>query len=115
MKFVEKKHSVERNNSKICVVTEYPTDHAHLDFAIVSISGKYPEIGYATNLISSEIIYVQSGSGQVTVNGVTKRVCAGDVILIEPNEQFIWAGDLQLHIACHPAFSAGQHVVCQNV
>ena len=115
MKLVKKEKSIERKNSEICVVSEYHTDHQHLDFAIVNISGKYPESGFAMNLISSEVIYVQNGKGAVTVNGSIYHVNSGDVILIEPNEQFVWEGNLQLHIVCHPAFNPEQHVVVADL
>jgi quercetin dioxygenase-like cupin family protein len=114
MKHITKTQAIERKNSDICTVIEYPSGNQDLDFAIVNISGKYPEKGYAKNLISSEVVYVQSGEGQVTVDGQVQELQAGDVVHIEPHEQFVWEGNLQLFIACHPAFTPEQHEVVAN-
>lgn len=111
MKIARKSQSIERKNSDICVVTEYPAMDAHLDFALVNISGRYPAQGAATNLQCKEIVFVQDGIGSVVVNDHTQQLEAGDVILIEPGERFIWEGNMSLFIACHPAFSMEQHMM----
>jgi mannose-6-phosphate isomerase-like protein (cupin superfamily) len=111
MKITRKNQSIERKNSDICLVTEYPPMDDHLDFAIVKISGKYPSKGAATNLQCKEIVFVHEGAGTVVVNGAPQRLEAGDVVLIEPGEHFVWEGNMNLFIACHPAFSLEQHTI----
>lgn len=111
MKITRKAKSIERKNSDICLVTEYPPMDDHLDFAIVNISGKYPPSGAATNLQCKEIVFVHEGEGTVVVNGTSQPLEAGDVVLIEPGERFVWEGKMSLFIACHPAFTIEQHVM----
>jgi mannose-6-phosphate isomerase-like protein (cupin superfamily) len=111
VKITRKNQSIERKNSDICLVTEYPSMDDHLNFAIVKISGKYPSTGAATNLECKEIVFVHEGEGSVVVNGSSQPLAAGDVILIEPGERFVWEGEMSLFIACHPAFTSEQHVM----
>ena len=69
MKIYSKSESIERKNSDACLVTEYPIDDEALDFAIVQITGKYPDKKFAINNVCKEIVYVHEGNGKVTVNG----------------------------------------------
>jgi len=109
MKIAYKKQILERNNSELCVVTEYPLLDSDIDFAIVKINGRYPESKRAVNLACKEIVYVHEGQGQVEVNGESYSLSAGDLVLIECGEKFIWEGRMMLHISCHPPFSVEQH------
>jgi mannose-6-phosphate isomerase-like protein (cupin superfamily) len=113
MKIALKNQSFQRKNSDNCIVTEHPQLDEHIDFAIVKISGKYPLTGSAMNLQCKELIYVHEGQGTVVVNLKPQPLQAGDVILIEPGEKFVWEGELTLHISCHPAFTVDQHVIVQ--
>jgi mannose-6-phosphate isomerase-like protein (cupin superfamily) len=109
MKIARKNQVIERKNSDICIVTEYPMLDKDLDFAIVGISGRYPESQRAVNTVCKEIVYVQQGTGKVIVNGIDYKLNMGDIVLIEAGEKFYWEGDMTLNIACHPAFSIDQH------
>lgn len=109
MKIIKQNQTLERKNSEICIVTEYPVGDETLDFAIVKISGRYPAQGYAVNNKCKEIVYVQEGEGEVFINFQIHQINAGDVILVEAGEKFYWNGHLRLHISCRPAFSVEQH------
>lgn len=111
MKITHLNQSIIRKNSDACIVTEYPMDHKGLDFAIVELEGRYPDKGYAVNQICDEIVYVQEGEGSVSVNGTNHALHAGDVILIESKDKFVWNGSLKLIIACNPAFHVEQHMI----
>lgn len=111
MKITYANQSIERQHNDICVVTEYPHIDKDLDFATVKISGRYPEIKQAMNTTCKEIVYVQNGTGRVTVNHVEYALNSGDVVLIEPGEPFFWDGNMVLHIACTPAFTIEQHMI----
>ncbi|OGT36162.1 MAG: hypothetical protein A3F11_09745 [Gammaproteobacteria bacterium RIFCSPHIGHO2_12_FULL_37_14] len=104
------KGSIERKNSEHCVVTEFPIKDHDINFAIVKVSSRYPDSGYATNTISKEIVYVQEGGGKVVVGAVGYALIPGDVVLISPNEKFYWDGNMTLHISCTPAFTPEQHI-----
>lgn len=111
MKITYAKQSIERKNTEVCVVTEYPPIDNNLDFAIVQISGRYPNARQAMNTKCKEIVYIQNGSGCITVSNVEYTLNPGDIVLIEPGEQFFWEGNMTLHIACTPAFTIEQHVM----
>lgn len=111
MKITTAKQSIERKNNDVCIVTEYPSIDKDLDFAIVKISGRYPETKQAMNQRCKGIVYVHSGTGQVTVNQMSFTLNPGDVVLIEAGESFFWEGNMTLHISCSPAFHIEQHVL----
>lgn len=113
MKFIPQEQSLQRQNSEICTVTEYPMVDNQLDFAMVNISGRYPDSGRVTNLKCKEIVYINEGAGKVVVNGFEQALKSGDVVLIEAGENFYWEGTMKLSISCHPAFTVEQHVVVE--
>lgn len=97
------------NNSDKCSVQEFPLADSAINFAIINITGRYPEVDRATNLKCKEMAYVQKGSGKVVVEGKEYTLNTGDLILIDAGEKFYWEGNLELHIACTPAFTPDQH------
>lgn len=110
MKIAYKNEIKQRKNSDICKVTEYPTFDSDLDFAIVTVSGRYPDNNKrAVNLVCKEIVYVQNGSGKLCVNDKEYSLNAGDLVLVEAGEKFYWDGHMTLHISCHPTFTVEQH------
>jgi|SRR3990167_1724354 len=102
--------TIERKNSAHCFVTEFPIADHDINFAIVKVSSRYPASGYASNIISKEIVYVQEGVGKVVVNDIEHPLKQGDAVLISANEKFYWDGNMTLHIACTPAFTPNQHI-----
>ncbi|SRR5579883_38296 len=111
MKIMLKNQSIERKNSDLCIVTEYPMENKGIDFAVVRINGQYPAEKCAVNQKCTEIVYVQSGSGEVIVNGEKNFLNEGDLILIEAGEKFVWKGNMTLCISCRPAFCVEQHQI----
>lgn len=111
MKISYRNQTVERKNSDVCVVTEYPIIDKDLDFAIVNVSGRYPNCKHAMNKKCKEIVYVQNGTGKVVVNDTEYLLNVGDVVLIEAGEKFYWEGNLTLCISCNPAFNIEQHQI----
>lgn len=111
MKISYKNQAIKRKNSEVCVVTEYPMIDRDLDFAIVNVSGRYPDYKFAMNKKCKEIVYIQDGEGKVVVNNIEYLLHAGDVVLIEAGEKFYWEGNLTLGISCNPAFEIAQHQI----
>lgn len=116
MKILRKDKAIARKNSDVCIVTEYEIGDPAIDFAIVNISGRYPEMPTqrAVNRQCKEIVYVHEGAGKVIVNNNEHLLNAGDVVLIEAGEAFYWQGNLTLHISCHPAFTVEQHQIVED-
>lgn len=111
MQISYKHQAVEKRNSDVCAVIEHAIEDSHLDMAIVTITGRYPEANFAANLKSKEIVYVSEGTGKVVINDQQHLLNAGDVVLIEPGEKFYWEGNMKLVASCSPAWSKEQHVL----
>lgn len=111
MKHVLKSQAVERKNSDACSILQHGIDDAHLNLAIVTLAGRYPDAKCVVNERCKELVYVQLGSGEVSVNGKVYALNAGDMVLIEAGEKYYWQGTMQLLVSCSPAWSADQHHV----
>lgn len=85
--------AIQKKNSDVCMVTEHPIDDEMIDFAIVKVTGRYPDARYATNKKCKEIVYIHEGTGKVSVEGKEYSINAGDVVLIEAGEKFYWEGN----------------------
>ncbi len=75
-------------NDKNCLVYEYGLKERSINGALAKISGRYPQNGVSTNLKSKEMAYVLNGSGKVVINGKSKKINSGDLILINKKEKF---------------------------
>lgn len=109
MKFVSGVQAQKFENGASCTAFEYETGHSDINIARIEISGRYPITGSAINSAVTEMVYVESGRGAVTVNGVRTALQGGDVVSIERDEQVHWEGILTLIIACTPAWSPEQY------
>lgn len=97
--------------SDTSVAYEYATKDPALNIARVEINGRFPKNGSMRNNVVKEIVFVESGSGQVTIDRVTHEIKKGDVILYEKGELVSWEGSFSLTIACTPAWTPAQHEI----
>jgi mannose-6-phosphate isomerase-like protein (cupin superfamily) len=109
MKILRNEQTINRNNSDGCVVTEYDVGDKEIDFAMVTITGRYPHEKRVINQECKEIVYIHEGKGRVEVDGKGYALSPGDVVLIEAGEKFYWEGHMTLFISCRPAFTVDQH------
>ncbi len=82
MKISFKNQAVERKNSDVCTVTDYSIHDEVIDFALVKVTGRYPNQGHAINQKCKEIVYLHEGSGKVVINEKGYLINAGDLVLI---------------------------------
>lgn len=82
-----------------------------INIARIEITGRYPKRGSAVNKKVKELVYVESGKGLVSVNGVATPLNKGDVVFIEENELVWWEGKMTLIISCAPAWTKDQYEV----
>lgn len=109
MKHVSLSSTQKFENGSSCKGYEYG-GNSDIDGAIAVISGRYPESGWVTNEISSELVYVLSGVGHIVTKSTRQPLAATDVVLIETNELYYFEGDsLRLFSACTPAWTSEQH------
>lgn len=111
MKISYKDQTNEHKNSEMCVVRTPNIQDETIDFAIATISGRYPAEKRVTNQACKEMVYVHEGSGKIVVDGKENLLSAGDVILLEPGEKFYWEGHMSLFISCRPAWHKEQHFI----
>ena len=109
MKVVLKNQAIQKTNSSMCSVIEYPLNDEMLDIAIATISGRYPDSGRVVNQKCKELAYVQDGEGKIVINGKDISLTVGDTVIIEAGESYYWEGNMQLLLSCRPAWTIDQH------
>lgn len=109
MKLIHKEQAQEYKNSSTCVAYEYALNDPAINIAVVTISGRYPDIGRVMNEKCKEIAFVMEGTGTVFINENEVSLKKGDVVLIEPKEKIYWEGNLTMLMPCTPAWTSDQH------
>jgi len=109
MKIVQKNDANLFKDGEVFSSYEYDTKDKNINIARIIIHGRVPETGTMRNKKVKEVLYVESGEGTVTSNGVSKEISQGDVIFYDKNEEVAWEGNLVLITACSPAWSLDQH------
>lgn len=115
MKLCRKNQSVQFSNSQACIVTEFPLEDSEINFAIATIRGRYPETGRITNEKCKELVYIQQGQGEITIENELISLQAGDTLLIDRGERFFWQGEMTLLVACTPTWFKEQHIHIEEV
>lgn len=90
-------------------INEYLSPEQALSGSTASINGRYPEQGFAINVVSKEIALVLDGEGVIGMHHSETKIEIGDCIYIDANEKFYWQGEMTLFIVCAPAFKSSQH------
>lgn len=99
-------------NSDTCKGVAFTPVDAPLDFAEITISGRYPEQGWAINHEVYEIVRIQRGFGALAIHGAEEtKLLQGDVVHVPPETPFAWSGDMTIHMACSPPFDPAQYEI----
>lgn len=109
MKIVHKQNAEEHRNGKNCIAREYPLGDKDINGAVVTITGRYPETGFAVNEVCKELIYIVRGKGIMGINGEEQSLQQGDLVLLLPSEKYYFSGDMEMFVSCTPAWFAEQH------
>ena len=109
MKIVKKSQTNEFKNSEKCIAIEYPLADKDISGAIIKLNGRYPEKGKVVNTICKELAYIIKGSGKIDVGDNIQDVNEGDLVLIHPNDEYYWEGDLVMFVPSIPAWYPQQH------
>ena len=111
MKIVKKEKAKRFKYSETSSVLEYSIDlnEKNLDFCINTITGRYPEKGYCSNLECEELCYVLEGEGCIYKKGENViDFKAGDIIFLNKKDIYYWNGNFKVAIVCTPAWSNKQ-------
>ncbi len=90
-----------------------PGPHRSFSLAVVASQGRYPEQGFSVNDICTESIFVQAGTLDITVNGQQYTLLPGDMLSIEPGEQYSIEGSAQCLDIITPAWDSTQNHIIQ--
>ena len=111
MKIVTEKQAKKFKYANTSSVLDYSMDlnEKNLDFCINTITGRYPEKGYCSNLECEEICYILNGSGEIhKKDDKTIQFSKGDIIFINKKDIYYWNGNFEIAIVCTPAWSKEQ-------
>lgn len=111
MKVVKKEKAKHFKYSNTSSVLEYSIDlnEKNLDFCINTITGRYPEKGYCSNLECEELCYVLEGTGSIHKKDENVRnFKSGDIIFLSKKDIYYWNGKFKVAIVCTPAWSKEQ-------
>ncbi len=115
MKIVTEKQAKTFAYASTSSVLDYSMDlnEKNLDFCINTITGRYPEKGYCSNLECEEICYILDGNGEFhKKDGDSIKFNKGDIIFINKKDIYYWIGNFKIAIVCTPAWSKEQ---CQLI
>lgn len=112
MKIVKLHDTEIGQNNDVCKTIEYFFQDKDIDLGIATITGRFPDSGYALNLVSKELVYVLEGSGTIHFENKEISYTKGDAILILPNEKYYYETEYSvLTLSCTPAWSKEQHKI----
>ena len=109
MKIVHSNQAHRFEDGSVFVAHEYDTESSDLNTARIEINGRYPVQGQMRNKEVKEIVYIESGAGEVSINGVVEKIKQGDVVYFEAGEKVYWNGKFTLITTCTPAWTKEQH------
>jgi len=111
MQIVKQKQTHWVETAPTTTVEEYLMRDTRISGATAIISGRYPEKGYAVNMVCHEMALVLSGSGYVGTKKKKMPIVLGDCILIKPKEKFYWQGHIAIFMVCAPRWTDKQHKI----
>ena len=90
---------------------DYPSSDKDINFAVININGRSPKTGFQVNTDCKELLYIINGSGTLHMKNNNEKIefNQGDVILIDKNECYAFAGTFEAAVPCTPAWSSEQH------
>lgn len=77
--------------------------------AVIELNGRYPDVGWVTNLKCKELVYIMRGTGKLIIDENEAFLSEGDMVLILPGEKYFWEGSMTLFTASTPAWTIEQH------
>ena len=106
MKLIKKENAVNITNSNTSKLLEYSIElnEKDIDFAINTITGRYPETGYCSNLECKEMAYILEGNVSINKKDEKIEFNQGDLLLIDKKEVYYWQGNCKIIMICTPAW-----------
>ena len=115
---MSKLEGIPFQNSETCKGVAYSTEGAPIDFAEITITGTYPEEGWAVNRDAHEMVRVHRGAGSLALKETGEiQLLQGDVVHVPPQTAFAWNvrdDEMILHMSCSPPFSPEQYEIIEE-
>jgi mannose-6-phosphate isomerase-like protein (cupin superfamily) len=88
---------------------QLPATHANV--AEISLTGRYPETGFALNRESEMIVRVLEGSTTFSCEGEEVELSAGATVLVQTHKKYCWIpnSSVRLLVFSTPAWTSEQH------
>lgn len=88
---------------------EYNMQNANLNLAPISITGRYPETGFTSNLQSDSCIHVLNGNGVLGLkDGTLVELNKNDQVYLAVGDVYYFEGSLEILYAASPAWTPEQ-------
>lgn len=108
MEIRRKDDATRHENSPTCTAYEYGLPSADIDSAVIELSGRYPDEGWALNTACTSLVHVIKGEGKVIFPGGETALSEDDQVLIPLNEKYAFDGTMKLLFSATPAWSSDQ-------
>lgn len=110
MKVIKEEQAKKFKYADTSSVLDYSIDlnEKNVDCCINTISGRYPEGGYCSNLECEELCYILEGAGSIFKRESSMSFSKGDVVYIDKGEVYYWEGHCKILMICTPAWSKEQ-------
>lgn len=98
-------------------VREFNFSDNTINDAEITLTGRYPLEGYAVNDISTALITVESGQGEITIKEQgTQSLKTGDRLLIKSREPYFFhaMGSLVIRYIATPAWKPEQSKIVED-
>lgn len=109
MQKISASETVEFTSGAVMTAHEYELHDPSVNIARITVSGRYPETGWAANEQVKELCYILEGTGTLYVGDASYPLAPGDVLLIEPGERFYWDANIVMLVPCTPAWTPEQY------
>lgn len=112
MKVIKLDDAETGKNSEVCKTLEYSFGDREIDLGVATITGRFPENGFAYNEVSRELIYVIEGTGKLVFKDSIVEFKKADAILIMPGDRYFWETEYAVvTMNCAPSWSPDQHKI----
>lgn len=100
--------AVEHKNTSTCIAYEYGLPTSSVDAALIELSGRYPDEGWALNSSCIALVHVVQGSGTISTDAASTELSTDDQVLLMPYDKYALDGTMKLLYIASPAWTPEQ-------
>lgn len=111
--FIKLKHTNKVANSEKCIAYEYLFGSKKTSIALIEMTNRYPDKGFARNKIFEEIVFVLEGKGKISIDNKSYSLEKNDAVLLRPDKKYYYEGDMKVVTFISPAFRPESHEIIE--